>query len=231
MVIAFCCEGVFFYQVLEPLSLQLCPACRVLCFVRKKRDSGILTWCSVFHCASMPCHPTYKASVQHCHTWNILMMEMLHRRKQWWCIGVGVTICHTSSNLYDSIEQQCSILDEGSMVFLDRNWVQRKSLVFRGWISKQSILNLRGRWKSKVTESQRNKLQYIIHKTVLLCKLFHWHLSSWTWYRCCWRQQLWTKFSVFGKTTFHHFDFASWLSSYNIDVHRNALFHNNLSFR
>lgn len=60
--------------------------------------------------------------------------------------------------------------------------------------------------------------------------VFHWHLSSWTWYKCCWRQQLWNKFLVFGKTVFHVFDFASWLSSYNIDVHRNWLFHYNPCF-
>lgn len=58
--------------------------------------------------------------------------------------------------------------------------------------------------------------------------MFHWYYSSWTQYRCCLRQQWWNKFLVFGKTAFHGFDFTSWLSSYNTDVHRTALFHYNL---
>lgn len=47
----------------------------------------------------------------------------------------------------------------------------KKSHVFRVGVGKKSILNLRGRGKSKATESRINKLQDIIHKIVLPCKL------------------------------------------------------------
>lgn len=152
------------------------------------------------------CHPTHNSST------HLYVKHFNDGWKKLQCTGVRVITCHAFSNLYGSAKQKHSIL-ECSIVSLDRNWVQTKSLVFREGVGKQSILNLRVRWKSKATEPRINTLKDIIHKMYCLVNCVSLASFQLDLIQICWRQQLWNKFLVFGKTAFHGFDFPSLLSS------------------